>query len=44
MLVPPQMPADRELTAAEIRAMAETVGRVKAALAEIVTQERVPKG
>ncbi len=39
MLVPPQMPAKRELTAEEIEAMAATLSRVKAALADIVARE-----
>ncbi len=38
MMVPPQLP-DRGFTAAEIAAMAATVARVKAALADIVTRE-----
>lgn len=42
MLVPPQTPAERELTAEEIAAMASTVARVKAALADIVARERQP--
>lgn len=41
MLLPQFDPADvPELTAAEIEAMAATVARVKAALAEIVERER----
>ena len=39
MLVPPQIP-DRELTAAEVQAMAATVARVREAVAEIVARER----
>lgn len=41
MLMPFVSPNDRpELTAAEIEAIAETVARVKTALAEIVVRER----